>query len=153
VLPDGESRDFREFAMSPCVVGWGIVGFPRRSAVAPRLLWRTDDASPSRTPNGPGYGRRDMAVLRIDRSANGEVRFAITGRVEAAHVAELRRLIDAESAGDRPIVLDLKEVKLVDREAVSFFVRCEASGIRLENCPAYVREWIRHEVDETGKDD
>jgi len=94
-----------------------------------------------------------MAVLRIDRSANGEVRFAITGRVEAAHVAELRRLIDAESAGDRPIVLDLKEVKLVDREAVSFFVRCEASGIRLENCPAYVREWIRHEVDETGKDD
>ena len=44
-------------------------------------------------------------------------------------------------------------MKLVDREAVSFIARCEASGIRLENCPAYVREWIRHEVDETGKDD
>jgi len=95
-----------------------------------------------------------MAVLRIDRSANGEVRFKIAGRVDVAHVAELQRLIDAESAGDRPIVLDLKDVKLVDREAVSFFVSCEASGIRLDNCPAYVREWIRHaDVDETGKDD
>jgi len=94
-----------------------------------------------------------MAVLRIDRSADGEVCFTITGRIEAAHVAELQRLIDGESSGHRPIVLDLRDVKLVDREAVSFFVRCEASGIRLENCPAYVREWIRHAVDETGKDD
>jgi anti-anti-sigma regulatory factor len=90
-------------------------------------------------------------VLRIDRSANGEVRLTITGHVDAAHVAELQRLVDAESAGHRPIVLDLKDVKLVDREAVGFFVRCEASGIRLDNCPAYLREWIGHEVDETGR--
>ena len=47
----------------------------------------------------------------------------------------------------------VEDVKLVDREAVSFLAPCEASGIRLENCPAYVREWIRHEVDETGEDD
>lgn len=89
-------------------------------------------------------------MLRIDRSANGEVRLTITGHVDAAHVAELQRLVDAESAGHRPIVLDLK-VKLVDREAVGFLVRCEASGIRLDNCPAYLREWIGHEVDETGR--
>jgi hypothetical protein len=93
-----------------------------------------------------------MAVLRIDRSANGEVRFTLTGRVGLAHVAELQRLIDAESAGNRPIVLDLEDVKLVDREAVSFLARCEASGIKLDNCPAYVREWIRHAVDETEGD-
>ncbi len=89
-------------------------------------------------------------MLRIDRSANGEVCFTITGHVEAAHVVELQRLIDGESVGHRPIVFDLKNVKLVDREAVSFLVRSEASGIRLDNCPAYVREWIRHEVAETG---
>ena len=65
-------------------------------------------------------------------------------------MAELQRLIDGESADHRPIVLDLKDVTLVDREAVKFFVRCEASGITLENCPADVREWIRHEVDENG---
>jgi hypothetical protein len=90
-----------------------------------------------------------MPVLRIDRSANGDVRFTITGHVDAAHVAELQQLVDAESAGRRPIVLDLKDVKLVDREAIGFFVRCEASGIRLDNCAAYLREWIRHTVNET----
>jgi len=94
-----------------------------------------------------------MAVLRIDRSANGEVRFTIAGRVDVAHVAELQRVIDGESTDHRPIVLDLRDVRLVDRAAVSFLVWCEARGIRLDNCPAYVREWIRHEVDETGEDD
>lgn len=84
-------------------------------------------------------------MLRIERSADAEVRFTITGRVEALHVAELQRLIDAEQAADLPIVLDLEDVKLVDREAVSFLVRCEATGIRLDHCPAYVREWIGHE--------
>src|SRR5262249_38484410 len=85
------------------------------------------------------------------RSTNGEVRLTITGRIEVAHVAELQRLVDADSADHRRIVLDLKDVKLVDREAVTFFVRCEARGIKLENCPAYVREWIRHEVAENDK--
>jgi len=61
-----------------------------------------------------------MPVLKILRSANGEVRFTLSGRVGSAHVAELQSLIDAESAGHRPIVLDLEDVKLVDREAVSF---------------------------------
>jgi hypothetical protein len=91
-------------------------------------------------------------MLRIERSVDGEdVCLTITGRVEAVHVAELQRLIEEETAARRPIVLDLKEVKLVDRESVSFFVRCEATGVRLHNCPAYVREWISHEVDEAGR--
>ena len=55
-------------------------------------------------------------MLRIERSTSGEeVCFTISGRVDAVHVGELRRLIDAETAARRPIVLNLKEVKLVDR--------------------------------------
>ena len=69
----------------------------------------------------------------------------ISGRIEAAHVAELQRLIEDEEG--RSVVLDLRDVKLVDRDAVTFLVRCEAIGVRLDNCPAYVREWIGHEVD------
>ena len=96
----------------------------------------------------------EIAMLRIERSPGGEdVCFTITGRVEAAHVGELQRLIDEQRAAHRPVALDLKEVKLVDREAVSFFVRCKAAGVRLDNCPAYVREWIEHEVDETRDDE
>ena len=43
------------------------------------------------------------------------------------------------------VVLDLKEVKLIDREALRFLARCEENGIKVENCPAYIREWILRE--------
>jgi hypothetical protein len=33
-------------------------------------------------------------------------------------------------------------VRLADREAVTFLRDCQADGIKLENCPAYVREWM-----------
>jgi hypothetical protein len=38
------------------------------------------------------------------------------------------------------------EVKLVDRDEVSFLAGCEAKGIKLANCPAYIREWIERET-------
>ena len=42
-------------------------------------------------------------------------------------------------------LLDLKDVTLVDPDAVKFLARWEADGIKFENCPAYVREWIERE--------
>ena len=36
-------------------------------------------------------------------------------------------------------------MKLVDREAVRFLARCEAEGITLVRCPAYIRAWIGQE--------
>jgi len=45
------------------------------------------------------------------------------------------------------VVLDLKDIKLVNRDAVKFLAHCEADGARLENCPAYIREWIARERD------
>jgi ABC-type transporter Mla MlaB component len=84
-------------------------------------------------------------MLRIRRSMEAEnIRFALSGRIQAPDLVELERLI-AEEAPRRVSALDLAEVRLVDREAVTFLARCEATGIRLENCPAYVREWIARE--------
>jgi len=60
------------------------------------------------------------------------------------HVAELRRLLSLEKAG-HPIALDLKDVTLLERDAVTFLSECEADSISLENCPAYIREWINRE--------
>ena len=57
------------------------------------------------------------------------------------NIAELEALISSEG-NDRPIVLDLKDLTLVGQEAINFLERCEADGITLEHCPAYVREWI-----------
>ena len=81
-------------------------------------------------------------MLKIQRSTNAKnVRFALSGRIEREHLAELQRLID-EEAQRGAITLDLREVRLVDREAVEFLARSEANGVRLRNCPTYLREWI-----------
>ena len=80
-------------------------------------------------------------MLKIRRSAVGQVVFALSGQMAEDNIAELEALIRSEGQG-RPIVLDLKDVTLVGRDAIHFLERCEADSITLENCPAYVREWI-----------
>jgi anti-anti-sigma regulatory factor len=84
-------------------------------------------------------------TLRIQTSAEGEqVVFTLAGRIQADQVAELQTLFES-GLTDNNIVLDLKEVKLVDRGAVRFLAHHEAEGARLRNCPAYIREWILQE--------
>jgi hypothetical protein len=85
-------------------------------------------------------------MLKIQRSANGKVVFTLSGRIEADDVAELQRVLDLEAA-DHLLTLDLQDVTLLDRDAVKFLARREAGGIQLENCPAYIREWIERETD------
>jgi hypothetical protein len=87
----------------------------------------------------------NQMTLRIERSARQRFTvFALSGRMEAAHVAELRALFDRDY---RDIILDLRDLRLADREAVRFLRRCEADDMKLENCPAYLREWIESERD------
>jgi hypothetical protein len=62
----------------------------------------------------------------------------------AEHLSELETLLRSE-ATDHPFVLDLQDLTLVDQEVISFLIRCEADGIELRNCPAYIREWINGE--------
>jgi len=83
-----------------------------------------------------------VCVLKIQRSANGRVVFTLSGRIEAEDVKELRQLLDLETAGQRLVVLDLRDVTLVNEGAVKFLADCETDSIKLENCPAYIREWI-----------
>ena len=52
---------------------------------------------------------------------------------------------EGESVTARGILLDLKDVTLVGREAVQFLARVEAAGVRVVNCPDYVRSWIAAE--------
>jgi hypothetical protein len=89
-------------------------------------------------------------MLRIQRSAIGKVVFTLSGRIESEDVAELQRLLDLEGEGDR-LTLDLKDVTLLDRDAVKFLVRREADGIQLDNCPAYIREWIEREKEHKSR--
>ena len=83
-------------------------------------------------------------MLKITKAANRGVIIKLSGRMGAENLGELEKLISAEADGRR-IVLDLKDLKLVDQDAVNFLRRCEADSIQLKNCPAYIREWIRRE--------
>jgi hypothetical protein len=89
-------------------------------------------------------------MLRIQRKANEKVIFTLSGRIEAQDIDELRRLFDLEDIG-RQIALDLRDVTLVDRDGIKFLAVCEANGTQLENCPAYIREWIGQETRPTAR--
>jgi anti-anti-sigma regulatory factor len=80
-------------------------------------------------------------MLRIQRSANVEVVFALSGRMDEEDIVQLETLIRSEAAGRR-IVLDLKNLTLVGRDAISFLAQCEANSITLKNCAGYIGQWI-----------
>ena len=84
-------------------------------------------------------------TLRIERSARQRFAvFTLSGRMEAEQAGELEKLFDGDY---RNIILDLWDLRLADRDAVRFLMRCEADGMKLENCPLYIREWMGREKD------
>jgi hypothetical protein len=83
-------------------------------------------------------------MLKIQRKANGEVVLTLSGRLDAGSLSELATVLDAEPTG-RAVVLDLKDVVLVDRDTVRFLRTRERDGIALRNCPPYIRAWIERE--------
>jgi hypothetical protein len=81
---------------------------------------------------------------RIDRAGGGGdiVVLCISGRITTQDAETLRNVIEVEG---RAVAIDLKNVDLVDREAVKFLARRELNGTVLRNCPRYVREWVTRE--------
>jgi anti-anti-sigma regulatory factor len=67
---------------------------------------------------------------------------SVSGRLTGDYVKTLQTLLEKESGA---LTLDLKNVRLVDSEAVRLLANHESNGVRIDNCPLYVREWIRRE--------
>jgi len=80
-------------------------------------------------------------MLRTRRTGNGEVLFTFSGRIETENITQIQQLLAVETSGQQ-LILDLKDVTLVNQDAVKFLCRCEADGIKLENCPLHIRKWI-----------
>ena len=86
-------------------------------------------------------------AFRIETAARGRSTvFILSGRIERQAIAELKRLFECQT-GRRNIILDLNDVSLIDRDVMHFLVRCEADGVKLENCTPYIREWMEREKD------
>jgi hypothetical protein len=85
---------------------------------------------------------------RIDRRVIGEdlVVLCISGRITRQDVPMLRDVLQQEVS---VFAIDLKNVFLIDREAVKLLALSEANGTELRNCPLYIREWVTRERAET----
>ena len=78
-------------------------------------------------------------TLRIDRIKGG---IRLSGELRTAHLEEVRiEMAHCES----PAVLDLEEVGLIDLEGIRFLNACEAAGVSVLHCSAYIREWMQLE--------
>ena len=81
-------------------------------------------------------------VLKIDRSSErGRTILRLSGRIRSEQLEQLKMQME----GVPEIVLDLKDVKLVDRDVVRFLGGCEHNGTELRYCSPYIREWILKE--------
>lgn len=80
-------------------------------------------------------------MLKIQRTASGEVIFAVSGQLEADTLGELSGLLAREAPG-LTVALELRDLILVDRDAVDFLRACKGRGIILRNCPPYIRMWM-----------
>ena len=82
-------------------------------------------------------------VLRIEKYPDGpRTKLVLSGRIESSDVEQLELQIDRS---ETDVALDLRQVRIVDREAVRFLARCETRGIELLECPPFVRAWIKSE--------
>jgi hypothetical protein len=102
--------------------------------------WQRNCAGPGKSSSQEGQ------MLRIQKEANGQVVLKISGRLDGENLKELKKLIESDES-DRPIVLDLRELTLVDQDAVRFLSQCESNGIELKKCPPYICEWIERQRD------
>jgi len=87
-------------------------------------------------------------VLKIEQFSDGSrQKFVLSGRIESSNVQQLKAQID----GNEKVVLDLAQVRIVDRDAVRFLADCERKGIELRDCPPFVRAWILSEKPRAGE--
>jgi hypothetical protein len=81
-------------------------------------------------------------TCRIDRVLIEQgVVLHISGRIAGEDLDVLRTALEE----GRVVALDLTEVELVERDAVTFLAGTEKNGIELRHCLAYIREWVTRE--------
>ena len=95
------------------------------------------------------YARRSRDAVqamgfRIDRldAGNGLIVLLVSGRLSGEHVDTLGNALRQESGA---LAIDLKNVCLVDGDAVHLLELAESNGTELRNCPKYIREWVNRE--------
>ena len=66
--------------------------------------------------------------------------FILRGDMDSQHAAKLNELLATELPGR--VLLDVKDMTLVDRAALRFLTGAECDRVRNINCPPYVHSWV-----------
>jgi len=100
-------------------------------------------------PEEREYDRLSPMTCRIERLVIGEgrVTLSVSGSINEHEVETLRASLEQERGR---VAIDLKDVLLVDRDAIEVLAMAESNGVELRNCPAYVREWVTRETADKG---
>jgi hypothetical protein len=134
-------RDSEGAARALEPVNCTCVGKPRITACHFRPQKMDRVWSPGFDASRNSLQTQEAYMLKIDRSANGRIVFTLSGRIEADDIKQLQQLLASEAPG-KQLVWNLRNVTLVNQDAVKFLARCEADSVTLENCPGYIRAWI-----------
>ena len=79
-------------------------------------------------------------TLRIEREQGQRIR--LSGELRYQQLDQVKAEIER---GGPPTVLDLRELVLIDVEGIRFLNACEAAGISVRQCAAFIREWMSRE--------
>ena len=83
-----------------------------------------------------------MFRATVASNQSDSLTLAISGNVSQEALPEIALLIDHGRRDHEKVILDLSEVTLLDRPAAQFFADQFQEGVRLVNCPVYIRRWI-----------
>jgi hypothetical protein len=81
--------------------------------------------------------------VKIEKHVQGQTTtIHLIGHFHLDHLVELRKQVEH---GDE-VILDLREITIVDADVVRFFVECKRKGMKIAHCPRYIKRWMPRET-------
>jgi ABC-type transporter Mla MlaB component len=94
-----------------------------------------------------------MFTATVSSTQSDSLTLSLAGNVSCEALPEIASLIDHGRQDHEKVILDLSEVTLLDPAAAQFFAEQFRGGVRLVNCPIYIRRWILRDPNGESKED
>jgi ABC-type transporter Mla MlaB component len=104
----------------------------------------------------PGSGTKAQDSMEARYSIKPEqhpssrtVTLWLNGKMSEDALPVLDRFVSEARESKLSVYIDLSEVTLVDRKTVQYFSERVSEGMKLVNCPIYLKRWIPQRSEET----
>ena len=78
----------------------------------------------------------------------GAVILLLAGTLNATCVPDVDRALESAKQLRRPVVLDLGNVRFIDRPTLEYLIDVTGDNVRFMNCPQYLEYWMRRAVED-----